>query len=153
MSDGNGAEGRGGKSLTPANLVRSVHQRLVNLARSNREEAQAVFTRYGQERLLYRLSRSPHRERFVLKGALLFRLWEDELHRPTMDLDLLAYGENAVERLVTAFREVCVTPVEDDGLGFLPESVRGEPIRAEEEYGGVRLRLPAMLGGARIRFG
>jgi predicted nucleotidyltransferase component of viral defense system len=132
------------------NLVRSVHQRLVNHARAGHEEAQAVFTRYGQERLLYRLAQSPHQERFVLEGAALFRLWEEDLHRPTLDLDLLAYGESAVDHLVAVFREVCVQPVEADGLLFPPERIRGEPIREDVEYRGVRLHLLAMLGGARI---
>lgn len=131
-------------------MVQSIHQRLLNHARAEHREPQTTLVRYGQERLLYRLGLSRHRERFVLKGALLFRLWADDLHRPTVDVDFLAYGRNAVDHLVDAFREICLQPVEEDGLIFPPESVRGTPIRDEAEYRGVRLRLAARLGSARI---
>ena len=50
------------------------------------------LTRYALERLLYRLGRSSHAERFLLKGALLFDLWFDIPHRPTRDADLLGFG-------------------------------------------------------------
>jgi len=131
-------------------VAQSIHHRLVNYARAAHREAQTTFVRYGQERLLYRLGQSRHRERFVLKGALLFSLWANDLHRPTMDVDFLAYGQSAVDSVVDAFREVCIEPVEEDGLVFPPESVRGEAIREEAEYQGVRLRLVARLGSARI---
>ena len=43
--------------------------------------------RYALERLLYRLSKSAHRQRFVLKGAMLFATWVAAPFRPTRDLD------------------------------------------------------------------
>ena len=46
--------------------------------------------RYALERLLYRISVSPHAPQFLLKGALLFDLWFDIPHRPTRDADFLA---------------------------------------------------------------
>ena len=49
-----------------------------------------------------------------------------------------------------AVREICATPVEDDGLRFDPASVRGERIRDDEEYLGVRTRLVAHIGRAKI---
>jgi hypothetical protein len=48
------------------------------------------FVRYGIERLLFRLSRSPHADRFLLKGAILFAVRDEKTHRPTRDLDLPA---------------------------------------------------------------
>lgn len=57
------------------NLAASVRQRLLNRAREQREDFGLVLTWYALERLLYRLSQSAHRERFVLKGALLFQVW------------------------------------------------------------------------------
>ena len=53
------------------NLPASVRERLLNLARERKEDFGLVLTRYGLERFLYRLSVSPHRDSFVLKGALL----------------------------------------------------------------------------------
>ena len=44
----------------PKNLAASVHQRIINLARAQNSDANLIFTRYGLERFLYRLSRSRH---------------------------------------------------------------------------------------------
>ena len=52
-----------------ANLSASVRQRLLNQATEHKEDFGLVVTRYGLERFLYRLSVSPHRDSFVLKGA------------------------------------------------------------------------------------
>jgi hypothetical protein len=49
-----------------------------------------------------------------------------------------------------AIREICATSVVDDGVRFDPESIEGEEIRADEEYQGVRIRLMAHLGDARV---
>ena len=83
---------------SPRNLVASVRQRLRNTARRRKEDFQYVLTQYGLERFLYRLSQSPHAEAFVLKGALLFQLWTDEVHRATRDMDLLGQGSPSAER-------------------------------------------------------
>jgi Nucleotidyl transferase AbiEii toxin, Type IV TA system len=79
--------------------------------------------KYGLERILYRLTRSAHHEAFVLKGALLFELWTHDTHRPTRDADFLGRGDNAPERLVRLFRELCELEVEPDGLVFDADSV------------------------------
>lgn len=65
------------------NLPASVKARLANLAREQKEEFQELLSRYGRERLLYRLSLSEYQERFILKGALLFAYWTGAQHRPT----------------------------------------------------------------------
>ncbi len=128
----------------------SVRQRLLNLAKTRGEEPQKVLGRYGIERFLYRLSRSDYRDKFVLKGALLFYVWEGELHRPTRDLDFLARGDPSPDGMLAALSRVCVTDVEEDGLLFLPDSIRIQPIRERNRYAGLRISLLAMLGVARI---
>jgi hypothetical protein len=80
------------KRRAPRDLAASVRQRLFDLARSRGEDFELVLTRFALERLLYRLGRAEHRERFILKGALLFHTWGGEVHRPTRDLDLLERG-------------------------------------------------------------
>jgi hypothetical protein len=124
------------KKAKPGNLAASVHDRLFNRAKQRNEDYQAVLTRYCLERFFYRLSKSPHRDTFVLKGALLFVLWTGQAHRPTRDLDLLGRWDNSVEGLERLFRDICNQPVEEDGLIFLAGTVRGERIREEEEYQG-----------------
>ena len=135
---------------TPTNLPASVGDRLRIIARREGEQLQNVLNRYALERWLYRISQSSHRERFVLKGAMLFTLWSEEPHRRTRDLDLLGFGGSEVAEWEAIFREICGTEVEPDGLMMLADSVRGEVIRVEEEYAGVRIKLRAMLGKARI---
>jgi len=132
------------------NLAASVRQRLLNLSRERGEDFQLVLTRYGLERLLYRLSRSPYATQFVLKGAVLFQLWTGQPHRPTRDLDLLGHGTPSTDRLRQVFQKICTATVAEDGLAFEVDGVRAEQIKAEDEYQGIRLRLDARLGTARI---
>jgi predicted nucleotidyltransferase component of viral defense system len=132
------------------NLPASVRQRLANIADARGEPFQRVLVEYGLERLLYRLSQSKHRDRFVLKGALLFSVWSDAPHRPTMDVDLMSAASADVAEIVAIFNAVCATQVEDDGLAFLPGSVRGEEIRETHAYAGVRIKLLAKLDNAHI---
>lgn len=132
------------------NLAASIRNRLLAIARERGEDFQLLLTRYGLERLLYRLSQSPHRDRFVLKGAMLFILWSDEPHRPTRDVDLLGLGDSSVANLRRVFRNLCGMPPKEDGVAFDPESVRVRPIRDDTEYGGIRVTLTGWLAGALI---
>ncbi len=109
----------------------------------------AADARYALERLLHRLSLSPHRQRFVLKGALLLTTWFDEPHRATRDLDLLGFGDPSDDALLAVFREVMTIAV-DDGVSFDTAKLKVQPIREDLEYGGSRLSTTALLSGARI---
>lgn len=133
-----------------ANVAASVRQRLLDQARSKRVDFNLLLTRYGLERFLYRLGKSEYRERFILKGAMLFPLWGVVSYRSTLDVDLLGYGESEIGALITVFRTICQTEVADDGIMFDPASVQAEDIRDQMEYGGTRLKLNADLAGARI---
>jgi predicted nucleotidyltransferase component of viral defense system len=130
------------------NLPASVRQRLLNLANENRQDFGMLLTKFALERFLYRLSVSQHRDRFVLKGALLLQLWTSEVYRPTRDLDLLGEGPTKGYRKV--FAEVCGEKVEDDGVTFLADTIRIQKIREEEAYEGVRVLFEARLANARI---
>jgi predicted nucleotidyltransferase component of viral defense system len=137
-------------SRQPVNLPASVRQRLLNLSRARGEDFNLTLTRYGIERLLYRLSRTERADRFVLKGAVLFTLWTGRLQRPTRDLDLLGYGDSSQEALTRLFQDICAADVPADGLVFHPDSVRVTEIREDQRYGGQRVQLTATLGNARI---
>lgn len=134
----------------PRDVAASIRQRLYELARRRTEEFQLVLTHYVLERLLYRLARSPHRDRFVLKGAILFHAWGGEAHRPTRDLDLLVTRPTGIPDLERIFRELCVVSVEkDDGIQLDPGTVRGTRIQ-DDVYAPVRMTLTARLARARI---
>lgn len=134
----------------PDALSQSVKQRLLNLSQQQREPFNPLLIRYGIERLLYRLTQTPHAGDFVLKGATLFAVWAGKPHRPTQDVDLLGFGAPDVDRLVRIFREVCLAEVVADGLTFDPGSVRAAAIREGNIYDGVRVRLDAALGKAKV---
>jgi len=131
-------------------LIQSIKQRLMNYTRGRGEVFNLVLVRYAVERLLYRLTRSPYADAFVLKGAMLFSVWADKPHRATQDVDLLGLGDPSADRLAQIFREVCNTDVPADGLVFDADTIRVEPIREEALYDGLRVVLLAMLGRARV---
>jgi hypothetical protein len=138
------------KPSTPRNLAASIRQKLLNIATKRGEDFGLVLTRYALERLLYRLSQSRHRDQFVLKGAMLFQIWSNTLHRATRDLDLLGHGDPSPENSIAVFRELCGIAVPDDGLNFPVEALASEKIKEDEEYEGVRVRLLARMENARI---
>ena len=59
-------------------LAQSVQTRLVRAARELHVDPNLIFSRYAAERLLHRLARSRHADRFVLKGAMLLVVWLGE---------------------------------------------------------------------------
>ena len=132
------------------NLPASVRQRLANKAQETGRPFQEVLQYFAMERFLYRLSRSPHADKFVLKGALMFTAWGGLSSRPTKDIDLLARMDNTVEAVETVMREVCGQEVEADGLVFDTESVAGEAIKEDADYPGVRVTFLVTLLNGRL---
>lgn len=130
------------------NLSASILARLLTLAKQRGDDYSLLLNRFALERLLLRVSTSPHADRFLLKGALLFALWYDTPHRPTRDADLLGFGQDDEANLIATFCEVAAMDL-GDGIAFDPESVRAETIREDNPYGGTRITLVARIGSAR----
>ncbi|HWL52550.1 MAG TPA: nucleotidyl transferase AbiEii/AbiGii toxin family protein [Chthoniobacteraceae bacterium] len=138
------------KTREPKNMAISVRDRLKSIQRRTGQDFNTLLVRYGIERFLFRLSCSNYRNRFVLKGALLFAVWHELPHRITRDLDLLGFGDASLENIKEIFQALCHEPVEEDGILFNPASVQVEPIRAQELYVGCRVTLQGRIGNARI---
>lgn len=134
--------------MNQRNLAASVRARLLNKARANKLDFNLLLTRYAIERMLYRLSISTQRAQFLLKGALLFDLWLDVPHRPTLDADLLGFGSSEISDLEMLFREICRIDVED-GIVFDADTVEATEIRKDANYAGVRVTLLGRLDSAR----
>ncbi len=132
------------------NVAASIRQRLLNEARTTGRPFNEILQYFAMERFLYRLSKSPHDEKFVLKGALMLATWGVSLTRPTKDIDLLGRVSNDIESIVGLVKEVCRLEVQPDGLVFDSTSVQGEQIAGEAEYEGVRVRFQGNLGTARV---
>ena len=133
-----------------SNLPASVAARLLHRAKQMGDVYQTLLTSFCFERFLHRLGESETRERFVLKGAMLLRLWSSQPYRTTRDLDLLRKGDGSFEAIRNDIRAICAVPVEPDAVVFDADAVRLEAIRAEDEYGGTRVTLLARCGTARL---
>ena len=132
------------------NIAASVRQRLLDESKRRGVDFGLTLSRFAVERILSRLSRSPHADRFVLKGAMLFAVWSGETHSPTRDMDLLGFGSNDIPEIEGVFREVLGISVENDGLEFDVSSLTVGKIRAVDAYGGLEVRFLTHLDRARI---
>ena len=133
----------------PRNIGASVRARLLAHSKENGQQFQLVLTRFALERLLYRLGRSAHAGRFLLKGAMLLTSWFDLPMRPTRDVDLLGFGDPDSEAMFEIFRDILAIEV-DDGVIFDQGALRVDRIRDHLAYGGVRLRTRANIDGANV---
>lgn len=132
------------------NLPASIHQRLLNKARETDRRFDELLQYFAMERFLYRLSKSKHVDHFILKGALMLRVWNTPLSRPTMDIDLLGRTDNNAQMLTDIIQDLCTIEVEPDGLSFDPNSITSETIKEDAEYEGVRMRIRGTLGNIKI---
>ncbi len=127
------------------NIAESVKARLLHIAKRDQVDFNLVLNNYVLERFLYRLSRSQWSDRFLLKGALLFRLWYKTPFRPTRDIDLEGKTKNDLNEIIEIFKKICDTKVAEDGIVFLPETVKGEENREEEDYNGIKIVFRARI--------
>lgn len=138
------------KNRTPRNLVASIRQRLLDRARATNRPFQETLQYFAMERFLYRLGQSTHAGNFVLKGALMFTVWEAPFSRPTRDIDLLGKTDNQIGNIVRMIREICQYVVEPDGVVFDSADIEGERIIEGADYEGVRIRFKGGLEPARF---
>lgn len=131
-------------------LAASIRARLLNIAKAEQTDFNAVLVRYALERFLYRLGQSAHADHFVLKGAMLFNLWYAMPHRPTRDVDLLGFGASDLESIAQTFREI-VSVAASDGMEFDAASVVVDEIRKNAGYAGARVLVSAELARARCK--
>jgi predicted nucleotidyltransferase component of viral defense system len=130
-------------------LGASVRARLMNIARETKRDFDAILLQYFQERFLYRLSISPFRSDFILKGALLFLVYEMPFLRPTKDVDFLVRSKSrdnvTIKNMIQDIARIDV----EDGVRFLPESVSLESVMEDADYKGLRVKLKGSLDKAR----
>ncbi|MDN3638751.1 nucleotidyl transferase AbiEii/AbiGii toxin family protein [Simiduia curdlanivorans] len=140
---------------TTKNIAASVRQKLLNRARTDKRPFAELLQYYAMERFLYRLSQSAHSKHYILKGALMLRVWESPLSskiegRPTMDIDMLGKTSNDEANIVSQITEVLNLAVEPDGLRFDVDSIQSERIKEDADYQGLRIRFRGTIDSARI---
>lgn len=136
--------------MSGRDLGASVRQRLLNQSRAQNRPFQELLQYFAMERFLYRLAKSPHADRFILKGALLLTAWRAPVSRPTMDIDLAGRTENRPDHIEAIVSAVCVAVVEPDGIEFDRDSIEVRRIKEDADYEGVRVQFHATLAKARI---
>ena len=132
------------------NVSASVKQRLLNLARAEKQSFNELLQYYAMERFLYRLSQSPYSKNFILKGALLLRVWHLSEFRSTMDIDLLGRTRNEEQEIISQFKEILLIDNISDGLLFDLTSIKAERILEEVEYKGIRILFKGTLEKAKV---
>ncbi|MDX2076265.1 MAG: nucleotidyl transferase AbiEii/AbiGii toxin family protein [bacterium] len=132
-------------SHKPKNMARSVFERLNNRAKERDENHEHLRVRYANERLLYRLSKSPYANQFILKGGTLLLAWLiDNPHRVTQDIDFLALMPPTIDGITVVFEHLCTMLVdEDDGIVFLLDTMN-----VTELPSAIRVELKAKIDKA-----
>lgn len=119
-----------------------------NLAKKKGIHAQEVLQIFMFERIIERLSVSPYKDRFILKGGLLISAILGVAERTTMDMDTTVKGLPMDEQSIRkAIREILDQPV-DDGIEF--QLLDLTPIREDDEYENFRASIQATYGKMKI---
>ena len=132
------------------NIEASVRALLQNKAKETNRPFAEVLQYYGMERFLYRFSRSEYADKFILKGALMFTVWQVPQRRATLDIDFSTHYDNQIASIEKVIRDVCKVSVTPDGLGFDLQTIKGQKIKEDADYEGVRVKFRGFLECARI---
>ena len=132
------------------NIEASVRAKLQNKAKETHRPFSEVLQYYAMERFLYRLGQSKYADKFILKGALMFTVWQIAERRTTLDIDFLALYDNGVAKIENVIREICDVKADPDGLVFDKTTVTGRKIKEDADYEGVRIKFSGFLERLRI---
>ena len=125
------------KKRTPEQLK----GRVLSFAVKRGLQQQEVLQMYLLERVLERLSESPYKNNFILKGGLLISSMIGITERTTMDMDTTVTGINMeADELESVIREILQIDV-GDGIEFEFEKL--EPIREDDDYNNFRASVVA----------
>lgn len=132
------------------NIAVSVRQKLLNKAKADSRPFDEILQYFAMERFLYRLSKSAHVNKFILKGALMLRVWDISQYRPTMDIDMLGKTGNETESIVAQMKEIIDTNITPDGINFDSKNISAERITEDADYEGIRVTFKGELDKAII---
>ena len=112
-----------------------------NKAAEKHISAQLVMQNYMLERLLERISLSPYKNNFILKGGFLISAIVGLDTRATMDLDTTIKGFTLThEAIRKIFTDICTVQIADD-VQFAVVGI--SDIRETDDYPGIRVGLKA----------
>ena len=128
--------------------AKSLMDKSKNIAMKNNITTNEVLQNYMFERILERLSVSKYKNNFILKGGLLLSSIMGIDTRTTMDMDTCIKGIDLTdEQLYEVLQEILNIDV-NDGVKF--EIRNSQPIREEDDYGGLKYNLLAIFDNLRV---
>jgi predicted nucleotidyltransferase component of viral defense system len=133
-----------------ANVAASILARLKNKADESGLFFNETLQYYGMERFLYRLSKTPHANDFILKGGLMFYGLDIPMRRTTRDIDFLGIAENMQKDILSLFRTAMSVPFPEDGVVFDVNTLRLSQTQAEANQGGIRITFIGYLGKVKL---
>lgn len=132
------------------NIAASIRGKLLNRAQADSRPFNEILQYYAMERFLYRLSLSPYAHQFILKGALMLRVWNAPAARPTMDIDMLGRTSNEIENIIGQVKNILEIDVIADGVIFDAITIQAQRIKEDADYQGVRVKFKGSLELAKI---
>ena len=127
------------------NKAASNREKLLNIARAQKINFDALLLRFMQERLLYRLSVSKYKARIVLKGGLLLTCYDLPFLRATRDMDFLAKQiDQRPELMKDMFKDILKQPCAD-GVSFDLAALAVDNIKKGSDSVGIRIKIKASL--------
>ena len=131
------------------NTAVNVRKQLLKVARDMKRPSQELLQYYAMERFLYRLSVSRYSDKFILKGGLLFTVWNMGDFRATQDIDFLGLIRNEPNHIGKVCRQVCGINC-NDGIVFEPETVSTSVIRPQNDYQGVQIKFKGRIDRSKV---
>lgn len=133
-----------------SNSAQAVKDKLKNISRTKNVDFNSVMRFYMYDRFVERLSKSKYKDNFILKGGFYLSKLFGLDNRSTMDIDTaIRKAEFTEENLIRMINEIISIDV-GDNVKFKIE--KNEPIRDEDEYGGLRITINFMLENIKDKF-
>lgn len=133
-----------------SNSAQAVKDKLRNISKEKNIDFNSIMRFYMYDRFIERLSKSKYRDNFILKGGFYLSKLFGLDNRSTMDIDTAIrktkFTEENIIKMITKILNIDV----DDNVKF--EIKKTEPIRDEDEYGGLRITIKFMLENMRDSF-
>lgn len=133
-----------------SNSAQAVKDKLKNVAKAKNVDFNVVMRFYMYDRFVERLSKSKYRDNFILKGGFyLSRLFGID-NRSTIDIDTAIRKAKFTEENIIKMIEEIINIDVNDNVKFKIE--KSDPIRDEDEYGGLRVTINFTLENIKDKF-
>lgn len=127
------------------NDVKSLLMKLKNKSKQNGISFQQQLQLLAQEEFLRRLSLSPYRENFILKGGLFIYILSNFKSRSTIDIDFMLQNQsNDVSHITNIISEIINLASPNDFISY--KIAKTQPITLEKKYPGISITLSCMIG-------